>query len=325
MSTATHKRIGILLFNGFNLMDVSGPLEAFSHASRISNTHYEPILIGHHQHDYMSESGIALSARCDLVQHPPLDILIVPGGSGARDPRNRSVFNAWLTAQLQQCQKLLSICTGAYLVAGTGAFDYQPVTTHWQFAHDFQLCFPKTRLQRDKLFVQSGKLYSSAGVTAGIDLALSIIEQDVGAELTMQIAKFLVIPYRRAGSQTQFSEALKYQTLVGSEFADLIAWMRQNIATAMGVSDLARQAGMSERNFSRRFNEAFSVSPAKYLASLRIEVAKTYLAERHCHISQVADACGYPNVDVFRRAFERHVAMTPSAYRKQFSLTIDQD
>ncbi|WJG08071.1 GlxA family transcriptional regulator [Aliiglaciecola sp. LCG003] len=314
-----NKKIGVLLFDKVNLFDVAGPLEVFAVASELGPLQYQIVAIGLEQKAYQSETGVKLVADHCTISDMHLDTLIIPGGAGARDAHTTESHNRWLTEQIDKCRRVMSICTGAYLLASTGVLNHKKATTHWNYIQDFAQRYPQIDVVEDQLFVDHGKIASSAGISSGIDLALALVERDCGSELALRVAKFLVLHYRRTGSQAQFSEPLRYQFSADSHFSGLTPWILQNLTNKLPVSALAEQVCMTERSFYRSFIKQMKIPPGKYVERLRLEHAKQLLVESNCAMQKVAQACGYKNLDVFRRAFERKFAISPNAYRSQFS------
>lgn len=313
------KQIGVLLFDGFNLLDIAGPLEVFAVAKELGSVDYRIVLIGQEQKAYQSESGIKVVSDASINSDINIDTLIIPGGQGARDTRVAGEHHPWLVGQLDTCRRVVSVCTGAFLLASTGALDHKRATTHWNFILDFRKLYPKIEVVEDELYVDHGNIATSAGISSGIDLALALVESDCGTDLALSVSKFLVLHYRRTGSQAQFSEPLRYQFSSDKQFSNLTSWVLQNLTSNLSVATLAGQVNMTERSFYRNFTEQMKISPGKYVELLRLEHAKSLLTDSNCPVQKVALACGYQNLDVFRRAFERKYATSPNTYRKQFS------
>ena len=313
------KHIGVLLFDNFNMLDVAGPVEVFNIAKDLGNINYQVSLIGLEKIAYPSETGSKMLADLSISDKHNFDTLIIPGGKGARCQNIHEQHNAWLTTMLTKCRRVVSVCTGSYLLASTGALDSKKATTHWYFVNDFQAHYPKVEVLDDCLYLDHGQIATSAGITSGIDLALKLIEKDCGTDIAIKVARFLVLHYRRSGSQAQFSEPLQYQSLPDNQFSDLVAWIVQNLTQDLSIATLAAKVCMSERSFCRKFKQQMNNSPAKHVELLRLDRAKQLLIEKDWPIQKVADACGYKNVDVFRRGFERKYAIAPNTYRANLS------
>jgi transcriptional regulator GlxA family with amidase domain len=197
-------------------------------------------------------------------------------------------------------------------------------TTHWRFAIDVAKRFPKLRMVPNALFVKDGKFYTSAGVTAGIDLALALIEEDLGAKIALSVAREMVVYLKRSGGQDQYSEPLQFQTNSSDRFAELVAWMTTNPTAEMSVESLARRASLSPRQFFRRFKEHFGSSPAMFVETQRLNEARRRLSAGESSIEGVAESVGFNGADSFRRAFERRFRVTPSKYRRSFGLPTER-
>ncbi|MDF2178624.1 GlxA family transcriptional regulator [Aliiglaciecola sp. CAU 1673] len=313
------RTIGFLLFDQYNVLDITGPLEVFDTARQLNGCAYRICLIGEHKQAYRAESGIELLAQFNLADCPSLDTLVIPGGSGTRESAIQAVYGPWLKARGKDTRRIATVCTGAFLLASTGLLDKLKATTHWNFEAQFRRQFPKVRLINDALYIDNGQISTSAGISSGIDLALKLVEDDCGAALAVQVARYLVVHYRRAGNQAQFSEPLKFQQKADGLFADITAYIMQHLQQPLSIDALAEQAGMSQRNFCRRFKQQTGQSPGRYVESLRLDYARQLLADKDWQLGQIAQACGYQSADVFRRAFERRFGVLPGEYRARFT------
>ena len=314
------KKIGFLIFDDFTCMDLTGPLEVFASVSSVSEVFsYQTSIIGCEKRGYKADSGIQVMADQLLEDIDELDTLIIPGGAGSR---NQDVVNTvipWLLENRSRIKRIVSVCTGAFILASAGLLDGLDATSHWAYIDTLKQRFPKVRWAPDSLYIDNGSIATSAGIASGIDLSLKLVEKDLGSGVAMQVARFMVVHYRRNGNQAQFSEPLKFQVRYTEQFADLTAWILSNLNGDLSLESLAAQSGMSVRNFCRRFTERMELTPAKYVEHLRLDHARHMLSDQKWPISRVATASGYRNIDVFRRAFERRFEMTPKAYREQFS------
>ncbi|MGQ8365526.1 GlxA family transcriptional regulator [Glaciecola sp. 1036] len=313
------KKIGFLLFNGLNSQDLVGPLEVFSAAKEIAKASYDFVFIGESQESYKSESGLAIFADVSLTDISELDTLIIPGGSGARNKQNHLKLCSWIKKIKPQTRRIASICTGAFLLAETGLLDGKKATTHWAFVDELAKTYPKVKVCENDLYVDNGDLATSAGITSGIDLALRLVENDLGSEISTQVARYLVVHYRRAGDQAQFSEPLKFQQKADTGFSSLTGFIMQNLQRQLSVGDLANHCAMSERNFYRQFTRKMGQAPAKYIETLRLDYARQLLVEKKWPLERISQACGYLSADAFRRAFHRRFSISPSEYRGRFT------
>ena len=317
-------RIGFLGFEGVTALDLVGPLEAFSVAASAgepADPFYDPIVVGLSRRPFTAESGLVLKAHTTIDRAPPLDTIIIPGGPGLRRPAITARVAQWLAARASQTRRMATVCTGIYGLAPTGLLDGRRVTTHWRFARDVAVRFPKLVLDPEPLFVQDGPYYTSAGITAGIDLAMALIEEDRGPNVSLSVARELVVFLKRPGGQEQFSEPLQFQMRSSDRFADVGAWIATHLDRPLDVETLARRAHMSDRHFRRRFKDVFRTTPARFVEELRLGEARRRLTARAASVKSVGAGVGYPNVDVFRRAFQKRFGVAPSTYRSRFLST----
>lgn len=315
--------VGILGYDGVTALDLVGPAEAFSIANEIFAVQggappYRIAVMGLIGTRFVAESGLCFGAHAMLEASVAPDTLVVPGGGGLREPAANAKFVAWLRANARRCRRIASVCTGIFGLAPSGLLDGRRVTTHWRFARDVAQKYPKLVVDADALYVRDGKYYTSAGITAGIDLSLALIEEDLGPRTALAVARELVVYLRRPGGQAQYSAPLRMQTLSSDRFADLAAWMVGHLDHDLSVETLAARAGLSPRHFSRQFAEVFGRTPARYVEDLRLNEARRMLGQDGVSIQRTAAAVGFGSADVFRRAFERRFGVTPGEYRERF-------
>jgi len=323
------KHIGIVGFEGVAALDLTGVLDAFFIAGggmwRKPSERYATHVIGVPASPFVAESGLRLSPDVALDDAPPLDTIVVPGGPGLREDKTNALVAGWLRGRARDTRRIVSVCTGLYGLAASGLLDGRRATTHWRHAADAQRRFPKVKVEPDAIFVKDGRFYSSAGMTAGIDLALALIEEDYGPAVSLATARQLVVYMKRSGGQLQYSEPLRFQTRAGDRFSDLVAHIVGDLASDWSVETMAARAGLSARQFSRRFNATFGVSPAAYVERLRLDEARRHLAVGADKLAGIVHAVGFASDDAFRRAFERRFGVTPSAYRSQFSSPLSKE
>ena len=317
------KRIGLLLFDGITALDVAGPMEAFASArvpgdERGANRCYELFTIGLTNKEVVAESGLILKPSNTLAQCPRLDTLIIPGGRGLREGRTNKIIAGWIKSRAATTRRIASVCTGIYGLAPTGLLDGKTVTTHWRYADELARRFPALKVDTNALFLNNGHLYTSAGITAGIDLCLALIEEDYGRPTALMVARELVVFMKRPGGQEQYSEPLRFQFDSTDSTTAVDAHIRSHLKRDLSVNALARVAHLSCRQFSRRFKAAFHSSPAAYVEAVRLDEARTRLCETRCNIDQLAASVGFSSDDVFRRAFERRFGVSPRHYRNRF-------
>ena len=312
------RAIGILMFDGVQGLDVVGPHDAFDAANAIAGTAaYDVRLIGRQPGPVRAEGSLQLVATHGFADAGPLDTILVPGGVGTRDDREAEVD--WLRSRVATTRRLGSVCTGTYVLARTGALDGHDVTTHWGFAGDLRAAFPKLRVRPDAIFLRRGGLFTAAGVTAGIDVALELIEEDLGRRVAVDVARHLVVYVRRPGDQSQFSSALELQADAPPSFADLAAWAMNHPEADLSVEAMAARVGVGERHFRRRFAEIFGETPARWVERLRLELARQRLIDTTHGIAAIAEGVGFRSADVFRRAFARRFGTAPATYRQRFT------
>jgi transcriptional regulator GlxA family with amidase domain len=304
--------IGFLIFPQFQLLDAAGPIAAFEIAGRLVPGTYRLHVLARDPGAVASSSGVAMTAQAfDTVA--PLDTLIVSGGEGTRSPAICAATLDFARATFRTARRTASVCSGAYVLAAAGLLDGRRATTHWRRSQDFQRRYPAVRLEPDRIFVQDGPLWSSAGITAGIDMALAMIGADLGEEVARRTAQQLVVYHRRPGGQSQFSALLEMQ---GGRFDDLLAWARENLALSLTVDQLAERAAMSPRNFARLFAAETGATPAKAIERLRVEAARALLDSQPLQVEDVALETGFGDPERMRRAFLRAFGQPPQALRR---------
>ncbi|AGC43502.1 AraC family transcriptional regulator [Myxococcus stipitatus DSM 14675] len=321
---AAIRRVGFLGYEGVEALDLVGPMEAFAKVQTGGQRRYEVLMVGLHSGEFRSESGLVFKPHLRLEDARGLDTLLISGGAGLRRPAANAQVVRWLQSHAHTVRRVVSVCTGIYALAASGLLDGRRATTHWQFAQDVAARFPKVRLEPDALFIQDGTFYTSAGITAGIDLALALIEEDHGPRAALTVAREMVMYLKRPGGQAQYSEPLRFQEESGGRLGDLTSWMLVNLAGDLSVEALAQRACLSPRHFARQFRTAFGQTPAAYVEQLRMEEARRRLGEGDSGIEQVALAVGFQSADVFRRAFERRFGVAPSTYRRGFGAHEEQ-
>jgi transcriptional regulator GlxA family with amidase domain len=305
-------------------IDVIGPLEAFGIASRMleessGRRGYETELVTNAADLALPTSGGVkiLAHRHYREVRGKVDTLLICGGAGTRGPRDPALL-AWLRKMEKQARRVCSICTGAFLLADAGLLDGKQATTHWRFVESFARRHPGVSWDPNPIFVRDGNIYTSAGISAGMDLTLALIEEDYGSALALDVARHMVIFLRRPGSQAQFSVALSAQAAERKSLQELQVWIAENLAKNLSVDVLAERAAMSARNFTRVFTRELGSTPAHYVEQVRVEAARTQLAASDENVDQVASRCGFSSAELLRRCFLRHFKVAPSQYRQHF-------
>jgi transcriptional regulator GlxA family with amidase domain len=318
------KRVGFLIFPGIQALDVAGPMDAFAAATIEGNEGrttpcYELVTIGLDTKVVLAGSGLRIRPQFTVRTAPRLDTLVIPGGSGMRDPKISARVGAWINSRSHQLRRIAAVCTGVYGLAATGLLDGRSVTTHWRYAPDLAKRFSALIVDPGPLFLKDGPFYTSAGITAGIDLSLALIEEDFGSSVALSVARELVVYLKRPGGQQQYSEPLQFQTQSADRLVDIASWVAANLQKNLSVEALAARARLCPRQFTRRFRRAFGVTPAAFVESARLEEARRRLAATNCTVDRVATSVGFRTDGVLRRAFERRFGITPSIYRSRFS------
>lgn len=317
--SSTPIRVALLGYAGVQTLDLVGPLDAFGSASAARPGAYATVTTSLDGNPFVSETGLRITPDCALSDAGHIDTLIVPGGEGLRRPGVATDVAAALRSRAPACRRIVSICTGIYGVAPSGLLAGRRATTHWRFADDVEARFPAVRLDRDAIFVKDGALYTSAGITAAIDLALALIEEDYGPQLALWVARDLVVYLKRSGGQRQYSEPLRFQARAGDRFADLAAWIASHLGQDLSVEALSARMRLSPRQFSRRFTQAFGMTPAQQVEALRLDTAREHLTATAAPVEAIAATVGFRSDDAFRRAFDRRFGLSPTDYRRRFT------
>ena len=320
MAEAPRKIVGVL-YKGALSLDLLGPLEAFNFAKMELMARgvvsYETVLVGPAKGPIETLSGIKMVAEEDFSDCTDFDTVILPGAL-TNDFRycDDGVVD-WLRISAPKIRRIASICSGAHICGDAGLLDGERVTTHWMDGGVLKERYPLATVEPEKIFLKSGNLYSSGGVTAGIDLALALIEEDFDRELALTVARRMVVFLKRQGDQSQFSDILQAQSNA-TRFSKVLDWIEEHISGEMSVGDLAQQCSMSERNFSRRFREEFSVAPMKYVSKRRLYRAKLLMEETQLPLKSIAARCGFKSRSQMERLFKTELHVTPSNYRLRF-------
>ena len=316
----------MLVYPGVVAMDVFGPLEAFATANAIAHRSlYRLAIAGMSMAPVETSLGIRITpsvAVADLKE--PIDTLLVSGGYGQAEASCDQALLAWLKTGRRRARRCGSICTGAFVLAAAGLLDGKRATTHWAMAEELGRRYPKVSVEVDRIFVRDGSVYTSAGVTAGIDLALGMIEEDHGRSLALRVARSLVVHLKRTGGQSQFSNLLLAQFAASPPVRLVQEWALENLAADLSVKALAVRAHMSERTFRRAFAEETGETPRDFVERIRIDAARGLFEEAQLAMQAVATRCGFATVDNLRRAFVRRLGVTPQQYRQRFRLADEE-
>ncbi|HUA77010.1 MAG TPA: helix-turn-helix domain-containing protein, partial [Acetobacteraceae bacterium] len=267
----------------------------------------------------VASCGLGLVAERLPARGSAVDTLLVPGGPGVEAASGDAALLAWVRARARVARRVASVCTGAFLLAAGGVLDGRRAATHWSFCAELARRYPGVRVEAEPIFVRDGAVWSSAGVTAGIDLALALVEEDLGRTAALAVARYLVVFLKRPGGQAQFSTALSLQA-AEDRFGALHRWINAHLGEALSLPVLAREAGMSERSFSRHYAEATGLTPARAVERLRVEAARLLLSESRLPVKRISKRCGFGSEETMRRSFLRLLAASPQEYRARFSV-----
>ncbi len=316
------RRVVLLVVPPVEELDLIAPVEVFGTANRLIRpgkpVYSIEIATNSLNREIAGECGLSLLAQKhyrDVAANA--DSVMVICGVGARHTRDREM-SGWLKSQAKSAQRLGSLCVGAYLLAEAGLLDGRRATVHWKYARELALRHPLVSVDPNPIWLQDGNLYTSAGISAGIDLALAWVEQDHGSAAALKVARELVLFLRRPGGQDQFSASLAAQALGTKAIHELQVWMAENLNRQITVGSLAERVSMSPRNFARVFTREMGATPSRYLLQLRVEAARRLLEQTDKGPAQISFACGFSSADVMRRAFHRLLGTTPGKYRGHF-------
>ena len=314
--------IDVLAYPAVQLLDVTGPVQVFASANDLiaaagGARPYAFRVVAQGGEGVTASAGVALAAGPLTKKDEPLDTLLVAGGEGVEAAIENPVLVEWVRQRAGQARRVASVCTGAFILAAAGLLDGRRAATHWKYCAKLAQRFPAVKVESDPIFVCDGAVWTSAGVTAGIDLALALVEEDLGRAMALAVARYLVVFLKRPGNQAQFSAALALQA-ADDKFGALNSWINDHLTGDLSLSVLADQAGMSERSFSRHYAEATGQTPARAIERLRVEAARRLLSESRLPVKRIAQRCGFGSEETMRRSFHRLIAITPQDYRARF-------
>jgi transcriptional regulator GlxA family with amidase domain len=305
------------------LLDVTGPIQVFASANDFvadagGARPYELRVVAQGGEGVTASAGVTLAAAPLTKPGEALDTLVVAGGEGAEAAAENPVLVEWVRERAARARRTVSICTGAFLLADAGVLDGRRATSHWKYCARLAERFPAVHVEPDPIFVCDGPVWTSAGVTAGIDMTLALVEQDLGRSVALAVARYLVVFLKRPGGQAQFSAALALQA-ADDKFGALNDWINRHLTSDLSLSVLADQAGMSERSFSRHYAEATGQTPARAIERLRVDAARRLLSESRTPVKRIAQRCGFGSEETMRRSFLRLIDTNPQDYRARFS------
>jgi transcriptional regulator GlxA family with amidase domain len=312
------RRVVIVVFPGVQTLDVTGPAEVLRAAGLLQPPGYD-VTIAATASGAVETSSVSLLPDALLDDCAgPIDTLIVAGGTGSRRAEEDQRLVGWIAEAARRSRRVASVCTGAFLLARAGLLDGRRATTHWASCADLAARYPAVTVEPDPIFVRDGDVVTSAGVTAGMDLALGLVEEDLGREVALQAARWLVVFLQRPGGQAQFSAQLAAQAADRAPLRELQAWIPDHLDEDLSVPALARRACMSDRNFARAFPRETGMTPGAYVESARVERARIALETGALPVEAIALQAGFGTVETMRRAFRRRVGVSPNDYRTRF-------
>lgn len=320
---AAARRVVVLAFDGVQSLDVTGPIEVFDVATRHGITPpYRVEVVAPTAQAVTTTSGISINpARALGAGRDAVDTFIVAGGEGVHEHIRDADLVAQVRRVARRSRRVASVCSGAFLLAQAGLLEGRRVTTHWARCRQLAREYPDVTVDPDPIFVRDGDVYTSAGVTAGIDLCLALVEADHGRDLALSVARQLVVFLQRPGGQAQFSSHLSTQVADRDVLAEVQAWIADHLDADLSVASLAARAAMSPRHFAREFRAETGVTPARFVERARVERARTRLEESSVGIEEIARGCGFGTPETMRRAFLRSLWVGPSEYRQRFRAT----
>jgi transcriptional regulator GlxA family with amidase domain len=308
------RRVVFVVFDDFQALDLVGPYEVFQGAGE-----YVCQVLATRAGSARSDSGLPVGVDYGVDDIDPLsvDTLVIVGGPGVDTARDDTHLMRWIGEAAARARRVASVCTGAYLLAAAGVLDGKRITTHWAYTEQLAREFPRITVERDPIFVHDGRVWSSAGVTAGMDLALALVEDDLGRQVALNLARYLVLFLRRPGGQTQFSTALWRAQPATDPIRVAVAAIHAEPGARHGIDELATRSGLSPRHLQRRFTAELGVPPAAYVEQVRIEAAQRALLDGD-PVEAIARRCGFGTAESLRRAFHRRLGVAPADYRDRF-------
>ncbi|HTU80413.1 MAG TPA: DJ-1/PfpI family protein [Solirubrobacteraceae bacterium] len=319
------RMVAIVVYPGVQSLDVTGPLEVFDGARRLvqasggGERRYETRVISRDGQPLRTSSGLSVTPDGALPSDPrAIDTLLIAGGAGHAQAVADEDLVEWIAGASASARRTASVCTGAFLLAAAGLLDGRRATTHWAFAEELRRLHPRVRVEAEPIFIRDGAVWTSAGVTAGMDLALALVEEDLGRELALTIARHLVLFLRRPGNQSQFSVTLAAQRAGREPLREVQRAIVEDLAANHSVEAMAARAHMSPRHFARAFRAETGVTPARHVELVRVEHARCRLEDTRDPLAAIAVACGFASAETMRRAFLRTLHVGPAEYRRRF-------
>lgn len=322
----------MLAYENAEIIDIAGPLDILCAAPCIDKDGFE--MERRHSSIVVSEfggpittqpSGITIHTESiTSIARKKIDTLIIPGGDGTMRALERHALIQWIKQTAKRVRRVVSVCTGAFLLAEAGLLNGKRATTHWMYLDEFMQRYPQVTVEPDSIFVADGNTYTSAGITSGMDLSLHLVEKDWGRDIALYIARMWLLYTKRPGGQSQFSAFLPKKSIGRESIAELQSWIMDNLNADLSVNALAARLSMSPRNFARVFQNETGITPAKFVESVRIEAARRWLEESPQSIEAIADECGMGDSERMRRSFIRRLGVNPRDYRRCFERKVDE-
>ncbi|MEU4511199.1 GlxA family transcriptional regulator [Nonomuraea wenchangensis] len=318
--SSLRRRVVLVMFPEVQALDLAGPMEVFHGASQMAAGAYSLEIVAGGTEAMASSSGLLLQPTVDFAHClGPIDTLLVAGGlPGARAAEDDEELVSWVRSAAARSRRVASVCNGALILARAGVLDGRRATTHWSACDELARRYPQVTVERDPIFVRDDHVWTSAGVTAGMDLALALVEEDLGRAVALEIARWLVMFVQRPGGQSQFSTQLAAQRAERRPLRDLQGWIFDNVGSDLRVETLAEQACMSTRHFARAFRQEVGVTPGAYVEMARVEIARQVLLDSDATMEAVTERCGFGTPETMRRAFHRRLGVGPADYRARF-------
>ncbi|MGD8327158.1 MAG: GlxA family transcriptional regulator [Sphingomonadales bacterium] len=314
--TNAGKHIIIVAYPGVQNLDITGPWEVFASAALEQKGAYRLSLVSLKGGAIETSSHLSLTSKSfEEIDDGDVDTVLVPGGHGSFRAARDTALLAEIKRLGASARRVASVCTGSFILGAAEFLKGKRATTHWQACDLMAKHHPDVSIDRHSVYVQDGPVWTSAGVTTGIDMTLAMVAEDLGRDVAMKIARHLIVYHHRPGYQTQFSTLLKAQSLTSGPFSDLIDWISSHLSHPLKVEDLAERVGMTPRSFHRKFTEATGRPPGKFVERLRLDAARRLLAETDISVKEIAAQLGYQGSVGFIQAFERHLGLSPTSYR----------
>lgn len=319
------QRVVMFAFPDAQILDITGPMEIFSRTARWLQDHgrtaelyYDLKIVAQEQGPLRTSSGMQIIADHAFTDSILADTVLISGGIGFRQVLETRQTLDWLQQQLLAAKRIGSVCTGSFVLAQLGLLDHKRATTHWAYCEELLKSFPNVQVDADAIYVKQGNIFTSAGVTSGMDMALAMVEEDWGQAVALAVAQEMVLYLKRPGGQSQFSPLLRTQQSETEKIQQLILWATENPTEDLSVQALSEKTSMSPRNFARRFVKETNLTPAKYVEQIRIECARRKLENTKAKLEKIAEESGFKTAEIMRRSFIRTLGITPNQYRDRF-------